>query len=270
MIMGKPILFNTDMVRAILEGRKTQTRRPMKGEPESPILEEATNGWKKYGNWVAKKQIQNDPPAFEITNIFRSPYSAEDVLYVRETFYAYGYWIEVMDEETAKLKWHFEDFTLQEGYKYMYEDFKPKKVHKRMKSTAGLLPTDPKLAEHTGYHRRPSIHMPKEAARIWLRVTNVKAERVQDISEQGAKAEGMEDEAWLDFVEHAQSVAIPGSKIQTLPEKFGSIWQSVYGIESWEKNQWVWVISFDLLSTTGKPANLQNLSVPNSQFLINQ
>lgn len=95
-----------------------------------------------------------------------------------------------------------------------------------------------KASEETHYVNhikwKPSIHMPKAAARIWLEVTNVRAERLQDISEEDAKAEGIE--SWIDAIDN-----------------FKQLWQSINGQENWEANPWVWVVEFKVLSTTGKP-----------------
>lgn len=119
----KPILFNTEMVRAILDGRKTCTRRIMKPQLTA-----------HYG-----------------TQYVKPPYGPGDILYVRET------WKKAPN-----------------GY-YYYEDWQRNDI-----------------ADVTKW--KPSIHMPKEAARIWLKVTDVRVERLQKITEDGAKAEGINEE----------------------------------------------------------------------------
>ena len=94
---------------------------------------------------------------------------------------------------------------------------------------------------------KPSIHMPKAAARIWLKITKIKVERLQDISEEDAMNEGVEYE-WYD-----QSRNI---KIEAAKSLFKKLWQVINGRESWEANPWVWAIEFEVLSTTGKPTEL--------------
>lgn len=94
---------------------------------------------------------------------------------------------------------------------------------------------------------KPSIHMPKSAARIWLKITNIKVERLQDISEEDAMNEGVEYE-WYD-----QSRNI---KIEAAKSLFKKLWQVINGRESWEANPWVWAIEFEVISTTGKPSEL--------------
>lgn len=136
----KPILFNTEMVRAILDGRKSCTRRIIKPQPqgyfevsEEPLYIYDTDG----------KQGKITPP-----------YQPGDILYVRETWsegYEDGTYIYRADDKLADLP------TFKESSKLIYH---------------------------------PSIHMPKEAARIWLKITNVRVERLQDIDEDGVWNEG--------------------------------------------------------------------------------
>jgi hypothetical protein len=82
---------------------------------------------------------------------------------------------------------------------------------------------------------RPSIHMPKSAARIWLKVTDVKVERLRDISQEDAVAEGVK--------------ASPPFAIGY----FKNLWESINGAASWNANPWVWVVEFEVVSKNGKP-----------------
>lgn len=100
-----------------------------------------------------------------------------------------------------------------------------------------------KASEETHYVNhikwKPSIHMPKEAARIWLEVTNVRVERLHDISRGDCMAEGC---------------PFPNMAKETNPKAwFSNLWQSINGQESWDANPWVWVVEFKVLSTAGKP-----------------
>lgn len=101
---------------------------------------------------------------------------------------------------------------------------------------------------------KPSIHMPKAAARIWLQVESVKAERLNLITEADAIKEGVE-------VIHKSEVSV--YRKYNLKEKLGTtnpvlsyetLWESINGPKSWEENPWVWVVEFSVLSTTGKPS----------------
>ena len=147
----KPILFNTDMVRAILAGRKTVTRRvvrpqPPDNDPHNVCFDYIENGTAKFG-------LRNRPPHF-----VKSPYQPGDLLYVRETWCPY-------DRD------HIID-----GIKYAYK--------------ANTTPESDGVRQEYGYKWRPSIHMPKEAARIFLRVTGVRTEQLRDMTEGSARAEG--------------------------------------------------------------------------------
>lgn len=191
---AKPILFNTDMVRAILDGRKTVTRRIVKNNPE-----ECTS---KVVNGVCK--ICDDKGGFYLPDDYvkvRSPYQAGDILYVRET------WSPV----SVKPK------------RYLYKTHCPE---------ADDLPVK--------WH--PSIHMPKEAARIFLRVTDVRVERLQDIDGYSVLAEG---------VDNGKSNPTMGARWENMQlMAFSELWDRTikksnldrYG---WAANPWVWVIELE-------------------------
>ena len=131
----KPILFNTDMVRAILDGRKTVTRRVVKPQPVWSSCDMRLV-WKNVGWW---REGWNP---IETITWKHTPYRPGDILYVRETFFEH--------------KSHF----------YYKADGKHEVL-----AMLGIT-----------FKWRPSIHMPREAARIFLRVTDVRVERLQDIS----------------------------------------------------------------------------------------
>ena len=191
----KPILFNTDMVRAILEGRKTVTRRVVKPQPEGapiPIPDE------KY--WLGC--FAGDDKCRAI----KSSYLPGDTLYVRET------WCD--PSET--------------GWPILYKADMP--MHWDAEDTETGIAVDLKTAD---YKWRPSIHMPREAARIFLRVTGVQVERLQEITEEQAIAEGFEafehEPATVGFVETWNSTIKKADR-------------ALYG---WAANPWVWVVAFE-------------------------
>lgn len=186
----KPILFNTEMVRAILDGRKTQTRRLIKPQPTNPRHNNV--GWL---GWDDGHGYRMKPPC-----------EVGDILWVRETWqYVY-----TCDDYEKCIE-------ITGRYVYFADDPMP---------FTYWVDTD------TGEHKdqmpwRPSIHMPREAARIFLRVTDVRVERLQDIDDDGVVAEGLEigaqvDELWNRTVKKSDRA------------KFG-----------WENNPWVWVIEFE-------------------------
>ena len=214
----KPILFNTEMVRAILDGRKACTRRILKGA--IPFDEKA-----EYWN-VLKKREWSGPICVEYFIKQCSPYNPEDILYVRETW----------TEECGKYYYraHYDsDYldpceTLSGGY--------PASCRNRL-GCYGCMATSTRI------HWHPSIHMPKEAARIWLKVTDVRVERLQDITEDGAKAEGAN---W----KNGKNVGWEEKMKRTATERFAEIWNSTIkksdrGRYGWDANPWVWVIEFE-------------------------
>lgn len=219
----KPILFNTEMVRAILDGRKTVTRRVVKPQPDRVYsggnveLRCHTDGPHK-GEWHCYREL---PPLDKVVNSpwggqIRPPFQAGDTLYVRETWAYVSDWINVDP-----------DVGILDGYIYKVD-------------------WDAEECEHPRW--RPSIHMPKEAARIFLRVTDVRARRLRDMTNEDAEREGALTDERLTIEEEAGLVGLPTS---TLCEYFGRhIWDRtikekdvpLYG---WEANPWVWVIKFE-------------------------
>ena len=207
----KPILFSSEMVRALLEGRKTVTRRVVK--PQPPAASIVSKIGKAYG-WSRGKDSQ---PKY----LMKQPYQTGDVLWVRET------WCEVMGRKG----------------KYLYRAYAGERDDTR----------DYVIALNTW---RPSIHMPREAARIFLRVTGVRVERLQDITEAGAKAEGAV-KAYPYTNTETGKTAYMQSEDATYRGGFSCIWNStiksddrpVYG---WEANPWVWVIEFERIGREGR------------------
>lgn len=206
----RPILFSTPMVQAILAGRKTETRRVVKGWGLAWLNEGFTPEFV-----AAEGNIENVCP-------YGHPGT---VLWVRETW---------QQRNDKALKLGFD--------KYYYK-------------------ADFKGCTEAGW--KPSIHMPKAAARIWLQVTEIKVERLQDITDVDAINEGVE--TWespvhknLPTYQNYLNPCLDKSECVFLSPKlsFQTLWQSINGPDSWESNPWVWVVKFKVLSTTGKPQNL--------------
>lgn len=217
----KPILFSTDMVRAILEGRKTVTRRVIKPQPKSR-LSYVCMGY-KHGSWSypgADAVKYWDDESFRLPDgltdedknrYWTPPCHADDILYVRETW-------------------------CRDAARYLYKaDYKEgEKFYCEGKEV--------RLKWH------PSIHMPQEAARLFLRVTGVRVERLQDIDVAGCRAEGIWDDYNAGSWEHHEALAT-----MAYPKLFSELWDSttkpkdreLYG---WAANPWVWVIEFERIS----------------------
>lgn len=217
MAKEKPILFNTDMVRAILDGRKTQTRRTIK-----PKYKKDEGGFSVLTNkstgerWVEKHDW--DEGTFDNPRYVKPPYQVDDVLWVRETWAHEDAWY----DDVPGLKWK----NIHHNGKCTWVDYKATETEDEIERW------------------RPPIHMPRWAARIFLRVTNVRVERLQYIIEEDARAEGC-----IDFHDK-----ISDRKFDDVIEfDLTALWNSTikkkdidkYG---WDANPWVWVIEFEVVT----------------------
>lgn len=207
---SRPILFSGPMVRAILDGRKTQTRRAVKDVPDwclSGDVAAITNG---AGEW-AISQLGTRPRVWppDPKSGFTCPYGQPgDELWVRET------WRPLSEFDPSP----------ETGAAYWADS-------------------------HVGLERRngdakwrPSIHMPRWASRITLTVTAVRVERLQDISEADAIAEGCSE-----FYGDIMNINDGHVGTATRPRRFAfrDLWQSINGPDSWDANPWVWVVEFE-------------------------
>lgn len=185
----KPILSNTEMVRSILEGRKTVTRRAVKPQPES-----RPTPMKKDSCWPGCFAIQGT------AKVIRPPYQPGDTLWVRET------WAKSM------------------AGTFMYQ-------------------ADDKAIMVERW--RPSIHMPREAARLFLRVTGVRVERLKDIDGHGILKEG---------IDNGKSNPAMGTRWENMQSMaFAELWNNTIkpsdrALYGWAANPWVWVIEFERIS----------------------
>lgn len=237
----KPILFNTDMVKAMLSGQKTETRRVINpryraGEAGFQVV---TN--KSTGQFI---RIEIYDEWEEETRWLRDPYKPGDILYVRERWrvgawsgpgfplmafdYADGTCGPMVDLADRDMFLRLVDQSREDarkancvfdGIDYIWDK--------------GQAPT----------RWRPSIHMPKEAARLFLRVTDVRVERLQDITDEGAKAEGANN-----------GIGVSEKMRETAIQRFQRIWDSTIPRHPnkfksypyrWSDNPWVWVIKFE-------------------------
>lgn len=216
----RPILFSGLMVRAILEGWKKVTRRAMKPQP---VLD--GHFW-TFGGAGWSDRINSVTPIAGHSLANNCPYGQPgDRLWVRETFFAFGRWETRFSQKKGRDEWHFVDMTLDTGRSYQYDslegqDFKPKR--------SSITPA---------WWMRPSIHMPRRASRILLEVTSVRVERLQDISHEQARAEGVRNHPDI------ESGRVDGC-ILTHKALFECLWCDTYGDESWFANPWVWVVEF--------------------------
>lgn len=202
---AKPILFNTDMIRAILDGRKTVTRRVLKNQNKNAY----TYDWNYMDGVKADVDLICDRNGEVYALANKPPCHTGDILYVREAFAPVIDYIEG-EPETV----------------YAYKASTPNNKY------VGNVMSLPITAWH------PSIHMPKEAARIFLRVTDVRVERLQKINADGIRNEGL------------TSMAVHVGDMEIAQDEFAQLWDSTvkksdldrYG---WAADPWVWVIEFE-------------------------
>jgi hypothetical protein len=228
--MERPILLNSEMVRAVLDGRKTQTRRPLK--PMPPRVEDVRESagidyglftddripgvWRVSGPvWAVRDKMENQPDYPQWSCPYGNP---GDLLWVRET------WRETGSSQQA--------------------DGKIPKY-----------PTDNGTIIYAADHPedgpfRPSIHMPRWASRILLEVVSVRVERVQDISPQDCEAEGIAGKSLPSPVrgQPYDEYTNGDGLVYTEPiHAFEALWDSIYADQpgrSWADNPWVWVVEF--------------------------
>jgi hypothetical protein len=216
----KPILFNTEMVRAILDGRKDATRRIVKGF----IPDDAVWGYTAFTpkGYISCRGTFADGYG---EKFFKLPCEPGDILYVRETWQC---WRAHRYEATADVR------------------FRAGGDDVRLQFANGNTDSIDRLDYDTFVHKwfshnrewKPSLFMPKEAARIWLKVTDVRVERLQEITIDGIRNEGL------------SSMAVHAGDMEIAMEEWKNLWNSTikkpdinhYG---WDANPWVWVIEFE-------------------------
>lgn len=202
------IIFNAEMVRAILDGRKTQTRRIIKFVPATHNF----HGWimsstRAKDEGKACWAIGDSPLLKEPIRLNCPLGKVGDRLYVRETF----------GNRVVR------DALGGYGEFITYRASKPDAVYCTCAS-GDVIPM--KLI--------PSIHMPRRYSRITLEITNIRVERLNDISNDDAKSEG----CW-----YGRGGGVPDKAI-TPSDQFPTLWEEIYGDGSWSSNPWVWVIEF--------------------------
>ena len=207
----RPILFSAPMVQAILDGRKTQTRRAVKPQPAGEIrrVEPDINHWIDTKYWERQNQKENRGIG---TRGFACTYGQPgDRLWVRETW---------MDLQGTGI-----EIVTGSRERYAYGADTPR----------GSYGDDQRKCY--GLKWRPSIHMPRAASRITLEITSVRVERLQDISEADAQAEGVTDDGSL-------VTDLDGKDRGGTIAAYATLWEVINGVGSWDDNPWVWVLQF--------------------------
>lgn len=214
----KPILFNAEMVNAILSGRKTQTRRIMRDQPEviPPEDECGVPGyWIPYN--AGKTMVRN-----EMMTITCPLGAVGDQLWVRECFRVHS---RATDVATLVYRASERNSWTEQTRRVPVSDCNR--------------PVSPEKWT-------PAIHMPRWASRINLLITGVRVERLNDISDADAMSEGIDADRLAESQDHYDCIADHNMTGRpTAKGYFSSLWQSIYGEENWEANPWVWVINFE-------------------------
>ncbi|WP_036165270.1 hypothetical protein [Massilia sp. 9096] len=205
------ILFSNPMVRALLAGTKTQTRRALCAQSAGPL---------------------DDAVLATLRRRFGAP---GDRLWVRESYVAFGHWQRRHNAGKGREEWFFTDLTLASGFAYRFDGADPH-------AARGLdaAPT---------WHPRPALFMPRAACRILLEVTDVRAERLHEIGPADAIAEGILRAG--DGFAPADAPAGPDAPACTTPDPvlaYRAVWERINGAGSWDANPWVAVVTFRRLA----------------------
>lgn len=229
----RPILFSGAMVRAILSGQKTVTRRAIKHQPDVPVTDAIPRRNYPHGpatvDWYWRPQHGhlNGVPSHGWD--FKCPYGQPgDRLWVREAW------------SIDMLGAHSTD----NGYDSMYAlRYRADDAEREIHVAPGE--PDPYIALYDSQRGdwRPSIHMPRWACRILLEITDVRVERLRDISGDQARAEGIYSNPAMNGMYTADG-DLHTSKYDGPVEAFATLWESINGDGSWAANPWVWVVEF--------------------------
>ncbi len=205
-----PILFSGAMVRAILDGRKTQTRRVLNPQPKYCGVFGCSD------NWIWKRHHTQLDSLLRLMGC-ESPYGLPGHrLWVKETFYD-------SRRESKRMPWTYR----------------------------ASISIDEDLSRD--FHWKPAIFMPRIASRITLEITRVRVERLQEISEDDAQAEGIQVPE-VNFPQPADSHFKLGDKLGLYVDHYRVLWDLINGEKyPWESNPWVWVVEFKQLASGGTP-----------------
>lgn len=229
-----PILYSASMALATLDGSKTQTRRAIKVPRRGSFVlmgddEHADGGpWWPYQSDDGESSVCDDG----CEHFMPCPYGQPgDRLWGRETLFAWGRWETRYSAKKGRDEWHFVDMTLECGKAYLYAADGPRPQPLAGKRDGGVTPK---------WWKRPAIFMPRVASRIDLEVTGVRAERLQDISQADAIAEGLSAQPGGGWG------LSDGSHFHLTDPRvcYASLWEAINGAGSWNANPWVWCVSF--------------------------
>ncbi|MGK5563183.1 hypothetical protein [Klebsiella pneumoniae] len=227
------MIFNGEMVRAILDGRKTQTRRIMAPQPADDIERGIFPNPEVIG-WKSSRRHKHGSTTAHFCHYGKPG----DRIWVRETW---GVVSHAFSDDGLMIDWvpdrpatAIHEMPFGNGYYSGYAIY--------------AADGDFTWGDDDGYEDgrscwKPSIHMPKAASRILLEITDVRVERLNAISEENATAEGVPPAGSL-LPDYPGTFLTPKGDFATAKVAFQRLWESIYGEESWKANPWVWVIEF--------------------------
>lgn len=240
-----PFLFSTEMIQAMLDGNKTMTRRVINPQP----IIDKDSGSVFDGKYKKQYSIHNWKDQF-LDDFSRC--MPGDVIYAREDYKIIGWNCEfaeaIIEYQTG------DNVTLSTDEDGQHSDKNEMWLVKHVEKLEndGIIKWVKTGDEENVSFKftdkphpfAPSIHLPKWGSRIWLEVTSVSLEQLHDITEDDAKAEGIKEPAFCNYVGETEGY-------QSYVGAFANLWNELNA--NWKENPWVWVIGFKVLSTTGKP-----------------
>ena len=248
----KGMLFKSDLIPAIVEGRKTQTRRVIKPQPDLGLPE-----FERYSHiavdWYHPTRIDRNGEKYPGDRIFgaytddgewgwRCPYLVGETLYIKEAHYRYGFWRKNGLTKTGKQRWEFKPLPelaipSLKGFRLRYYDNPPDEVQ-------------PNSYRKPAWYRRSPLFMPEWAARYFLKILAVRAERLQEIKIKDIWAEGLGDAIPQKYCCWALG---PVEGLKKFDE-FADLWNSINPKYPFDSNPWVWVYGFEFAGTQPREA----------------
>lgn len=244
----RPLLFSAPMIRALLAGRKSMSRRILKPQPPTQeafpysgfsLCPAIADGIKMYSQ-NDYERLPKHPTKWELIGsvgvardagfpkVYDARFAVGDLIWVRERFIP-----DAPSDSDAWDNWKC-SFTEWDGCGREIASVPPAlQLPEHV-----IFAADPQWAEHQDWKWRPSIHMPKWASRITLKVTAVKVERLQEISEADAIAEGVEAISLAD---------VPRQASWSNRQDFSRLWETIHGKGTWEENPWVIAVEFETI-----------------------
>lgn len=227
---------------AIVAGKKTQTRRLFKSKHKlMPVNEIASihkdGSGKGWISWLPHPVTAEATAAlYPGEEGFKSPYQVGDVLWIKENYYQFGQWKKNGNSKKGRQLWKFCPISIA----FNSED------------ELSILPIRKNSYRKKGWYKRPQLFMPQKYARYWIKITDVRAERLQAISQEDARAEGVDPAPHRPVSTNCTKHADNSLKRDCFVCSYKVTWNQIHGPKGnqWDKNPWVWAYTFKL---TKKP-----------------